>query len=127
MRAAVVTGYGPPEVVRIEELETPAPRDKELLVRVHATTVNRTDCEIRRSHPNFIRLFYGLRRPRPRVLGNEFAGEVESIGPRVADFRVGDRVFGFNTGLFGTRAQFGAQAEHMLVREDSALAKCRST
>src|SRR5262249_4411951 len=72
--------------------------------------------------PYLIKLFYGLARPRAKVLGNEFAGEVEAAGSGVTAFNVGDRVFGFNTGLTGGHGQFGAQAEYMVVREDCALA-----
>jgi NADPH:quinone reductase-like Zn-dependent oxidoreductase len=122
MKAAVVTGYGAPDLVRIADVEKPTPRANELLVRVHATTVNRTDSSILAGDPYLIRLFYGFARPRARVLGNEFAGEVEAVGSGVTSFRVGDRVFGFNTGLTGGRGQFGAQAEHMVVREDRAVA-----
>src|SRR5215475_4817970 len=122
MMAAVVSGYGPPDVVRIAEVAKPRPGVKELLVRAHATTVNRTDCGIRAGSPNLIKLFFGLRRPRVRVLGNEFAGEVAAVGGKVSSFAVGERVFGFNTGLFGTHGQFGAQAEYMVVREQSAIA-----
>ena len=84
--------------------------------------MNRTDCGIRRADPFLIRLFYGLARPRAAVLGNEFAGEVEAVGSAVTSFEVGDRVFGFNTGLFGTRGQFGAHAEYMVIPENRALA-----
>ena len=80
MKAAVLTSYGRPKVVRIEEVERPTPGDTEVLVRVHATTVNRTDCGVRGAKPFFIRLFYGLVRPRATVLGNEFAGEVDAVG-----------------------------------------------
>src|SRR5687767_8584487 len=96
MKAAVHTRYGPPDVVHVMEVDRPAPEDGELLVRVHATTVNRTDCAYRAARPFFMRLFSGLRRPRATVLGNEFAGEVEAVGHGVTSFRVGDRVFGYN-------------------------------
>jgi NADPH:quinone reductase-like Zn-dependent oxidoreductase len=122
MKAAVVTGYGAPERVQVADVGKPEPRDNELLVKVHATTVNRTDSSILGAEPYLIKLFYGLSRPRVRVLGNEFAGEVEAVGSGVTSFQVGDRVFGFNTGLTGGRGQFGAQAEYMVVREDGALA-----
>ena len=74
----------------------PTPRDKELLVRVHATTVNRTDCGVRSARPFIARFFYGLRRPMATVLGNEFAGDIVAAGNGVTSFAVGDRVFGFN-------------------------------
>jgi NADPH:quinone reductase-like Zn-dependent oxidoreductase len=116
MRAAVRTRYGPPEVVRVTEVAKPAARDGEVLVRVHATTVNRTDCGLRAAKPFFYRLFIGLRRPRATVLGTEFAGEVEAVGAEVTAFEVGDRVFGFE----GTR--FGAHAEYLVVPETGLLA-----
>jgi NADPH:quinone reductase-like Zn-dependent oxidoreductase len=116
MKAAVHTRYGPPEVVRISEVETPAAKDNQMLVKVHATTVNRTDCTLRAAEPFVNRFFTGLRRPRVTILGNEFAGEVEAVGSGVTSFEVGDRVFGYN----GTR--FGAHAEYLTMPEDGSLA-----
>ncbi len=116
MKAAVRTRYGPPGVVRVAEVEKPAPGDDEVLVKIHATTVNRTDCGIRAAKPFFYRLFIGLVRPRRPVLGTEFAGEVEAVGSGVTSFEVGDRVFGFS----GNR--FGAHAEYMVIPEDGLLA-----
>ncbi|HYY78509.1 MAG TPA: NAD(P)-dependent alcohol dehydrogenase [Actinomycetes bacterium] len=116
MKAAVRTRYGPPEVVRIAEVDKPAPGDGELLVRVHATTVNRTDCGWLAVKPFVVRFFTGLTRPRLTVLGNEYAGRVEAVGAGVTSFEVGDRVFGF-TGL-----RFGAHAEYLAVPQDDALA-----
>ena len=121
MRAAVCVRYGPPEVVRIAEVERPAPRANEVLVRVRATTVNRTDSGVRSAKPFVARLVYGIARPRAAVLGNEFAGEVEAVGYAVTSFEVGDRVFGFTAG-FGRRGDFGAHAEYMVVPEDGSLA-----
>lgn len=115
MRAAVTTRYGPPEVVRIGEVEKPTPAADELLVRVHATTVNRTDCGYRAAHPFFIRLFSGLRRPKTAVLGTEFAGEVDAVGSGVTTFKLGDRVFGYNEGPFGAHAEFMVIPEHASV------------
>jgi NADPH:quinone reductase-like Zn-dependent oxidoreductase len=116
MKAAVHTRYGPPEVVRISDVDKPTARDNEVLVKVHATTVNRTDCGYRAAKPFILRLFSGLFRPRVTVLGNEFAGEVEAVGSDVTSFEVGDRVFGYNEG------PFGAHAEYMTIREDGWLA-----
>jgi NADPH:quinone reductase-like Zn-dependent oxidoreductase len=112
MKAVVYDRYGP-GVLRIEEVERPAPGDGELLVRVRATTVNRLDCHTReanRSNGLFIsgvsRLVSGIRRPRQPILGSEFAGEVEGPGSAVTRFGAGNRVFG-NTGLgFGCHAEF---------------------
>ncbi|MFG1707846.1 NAD(P)-dependent alcohol dehydrogenase [Nonomuraea sp. M3C6] len=116
MKAAVRSRYGPPEVVRVSEAEKPAVKDNELLVKVHATTVNRTDCALRAAKPFIWRFFTGLIRPRVRILGNEFAGEVEAVGGGVTSFKVGDRVFGYNDG------GFGAHAEYMSILQDAALA-----
>ncbi len=104
--------YGPPEVVRVGEVEKPAVKDNELLVKVHATTVNRTDCGVRAAKPFLYRLFVGLRRPRLTVLGNEFAGEVEAVGSEVRSFGPGDKVFGFSPNKFGGHAEFVAVPEH---------------
>ena len=116
MKAAVRTRYGLPDVVRVVEVEKPAAKDHEVLVRVHATTVNRTDCGLRAAKPFIYRFFLGLRRPRLTVLGNEFAGQVEAVGTGVRSFEVGDRVFGFND------SSFGAHAEYMTMPEDGLLA-----
>ena len=82
MKAAVQRRYGPPEVVLVSEVDKPATRDNEVLVKVHATTVNRTDCACRAARPFFMRFFTGLIKPRAPVLGNEFAGVVEAVVPR---------------------------------------------
>jgi NADPH:quinone reductase-like Zn-dependent oxidoreductase len=116
MKAAVHTRYGPPEVVRISEIAKPAAKDHEVLVKVHATTVNRTDCGLRAARPFIYRFFIGLTRPRMTVLGNEFAGVVEARGSGVTTFEVGDRVFGFSG------ASFGAHAEHLAVPQDGFIA-----
>jgi NADPH:quinone reductase-like Zn-dependent oxidoreductase len=121
MRAAVCPSYGPPEVVRIAQVEKPTPGDDQVLVKVHATTVNRTDCGVRSGKPFFARLFYGLGRPKAAILGNEFAGEVEAVGGRVTAYRAGDRVFGFTAG-FGAPGEFGAHAEYLVMPAAGALA-----
>jgi NADPH:quinone reductase-like Zn-dependent oxidoreductase len=116
MRAAVRTRYGPPEVVQISEVTKPTAGDNEVLVKIHATTVNRTDCACRAARPFFMRFFTGIIRPRAAVLGNEFAGVVEAVGSSVTSFGAGDRVFGYNEG------PFGAHAEYLSVPEDGSLA-----
>jgi NADPH:quinone reductase-like Zn-dependent oxidoreductase len=95
MKAAVFTRYGPPDVVQIKDVEKPVPRDNEVLVRIHATTVCAADWRIRKADPFLVRFMAGLRRPKKiQVLGAEFAGTVESVGKAVSRFRVGDQVFG---------------------------------
>ena len=118
MKAAVRTRYGPPDVIRISEVAKPAPGDREVLVEVHATTVNRTDCGFRAADPWIVRFFSGLVRPRAAVLGTEFAGVVEAVGAGVTSFEVGDDVFGF--GEDGRR--LGAHAEYVSFPEDGAIA-----
>ncbi len=116
MKAAVQTRYGPPEVVQISEIDKPTIKADELLIKVHATTVNRTDCGFRSAKPFIVRFFSGLTRPRATVLGNEFAGVVEEVGSAVVSFGVGDRVFGYNDD------RFGAHAEYMSISESQPLA-----
>jgi NADPH:quinone reductase-like Zn-dependent oxidoreductase len=113
MRAVVHDRYGPPEVLRVDEVETPVPEADEVLVRVHTTTVTQTDCHMRAARPLFWRLMLGLRRPRRRTLGLEFAGVVEAVGADVAQLAVGDHVFGLRS---------GSHAECICVREDGLIA-----
>jgi NADPH:quinone reductase-like Zn-dependent oxidoreductase len=114
MRAVVHDRYGPPEVLRLEQVERPVPEDDQVLVRIHAATVNRTDCGLRSAKPFMTRYFTGLLRPKQRILGMELAGEVEAVGAAVTEFEVGDHVFGVKG--------FGANAEFVCVRESAALA-----
>lgn len=107
MRAAVCTAYGGPEVVELADIPVPVPGDAELLVRVTSSTVNRTCACIRSAIPEPVtRLAYGLRRPRQPVLGTDFAGVVERVGPEVRGFREGDRVFGFDDRRMGAHGEF---------------------
>ena len=114
MKAVVFDRYGPPDVLRVEEIERPKPKEDEVLVKVRATTVNRTDCGFRAAEPFFSRFFTGLLRPKYRTPGMELAGEVVAVGGAVSRFAVGDEVFG----LRGN----GANAEYVCVRESGALA-----
>jgi NADPH:quinone reductase-like Zn-dependent oxidoreductase len=116
VQAAVHTRYGSPDVVSVAEVPRPSVGDKDVLVRVRATTVNRTDCAYRAASPFFVRTATGLRRPRRTVLGTEFAGVVVDTGPGVTAFAVGERVFGYNEGAFGTHA------EYLAIPEDAPIA-----
>jgi len=115
MKAAVYKKYGAPDVVRIEEVDKPSPRSGEVLVKVFATTVNRTDCGFRSAEYFISRFFSGLFKPKFEILGNEFAGIVEAVGKDVALFSVGDSVFGYND------TKFGAHAEYMTIAEKDAI------
>jgi NADPH:quinone reductase-like Zn-dependent oxidoreductase len=114
MRAVVHDRYGKPDVLQLADVERPVPEEDELLVRIHATSVTRTDCGLRSAKPFMSRFITGVRRPKRRILGMEFAGEVEAVGAAVHEFQVGDRVFGVKG--------FGANAEFVCVRESAPVA-----
>jgi NADPH:quinone reductase-like Zn-dependent oxidoreductase len=116
MKAAVRDRYGPPDVVEVRDVDRPVPAGDQVLVRVHAASVNRADLDGLYPRWQFIRLFYGLRRPRNRRLGLDVAGVVESAGPNVTRFKPGDRVFG-DLFAFGE----GAYAEYVCAPEKAFL------
>ncbi len=129
MKAIVYIKYGPPEVLQLKEVDKPTPKDNEILVRVYATQVGYGDIMARNfkgispSKFNMLFLFwllgrvdFGFRKPRKKILGSEFAGEIESVGKNVKLFRKGDQVFGY-------RGQnFGANAEYLCMPEDGVVA-----
>lgn len=115
MKAVVHDRYGPPEVLRLADVERPVPGPGEVLVRVRATTVNQTDCHMRRARPFVWRFLLGLRRPKRRVLGMELAGEVAAVGDGVTEFEVAERVFGIKN--------FGSNAEFVCIREGGPIAR----
>lgn len=110
MKAIVYTNYGPPEVAQLTEIDKPVPKDNEVLIKIQATTVNRTDCGFRSAEYFIVRFFSGLLRPINKTLGNEFAGEIEAIGKKVTSFKPGDKVFGYNDTKFGAHAEFMVMA-----------------
>jgi NADPH:quinone reductase-like Zn-dependent oxidoreductase len=120
LRAVVCTRYGPPEVLRVEELATPVPRKNQVRIRILATAVTSSDCYLRglRLSPAYrlmARLALGWNAPRQPVLGMVLSGEVDSVGPGATSFEVGDRVFGFNRHRFGTYAQYVCWPEDGLL------------
>ena len=117
MRAVVFDRYGAPDVLRLEDVVQPVPKEDEVLVKMHATTVTRSDCAVRAGKPFISRFFTGLRRPKQRILGTELAGEVEAVGAAVHEFAVGDHVFG-TTSAF----RFGTHAEFICMQESAPLA-----
>jgi NADPH:quinone reductase-like Zn-dependent oxidoreductase len=123
VRAVIYDRYGPPEVLRLEDVERPVPAEDEVLVKVYATTVNRFDTATREANRRsglaislMSRLVSGLRRPRHRILGTEFAGEVEVVGAAATAFAISDKVFG-TTGL-----RFGAHAEYVAMPASGRIA-----
>jgi NADPH:quinone reductase-like Zn-dependent oxidoreductase len=108
VRAVVYDRYGPPEVLRFEEVDRPVPKDDQVLIRIHAAAVNRTDTGLRIPEYWISRLLTGLTRPKRklRIPGTELAGVVEEAGPAVTGFEVGDRVFGVSAKTAGAWAEF---------------------
>jgi NADPH:quinone reductase-like Zn-dependent oxidoreductase len=115
MKAVVCTKYGPPDVLQLGEVDKPIPKDNEVLVKIYATTVNRTDYATLRAIPFFARLVTGIFRPNKPILGTEFAGKIEAVGKNVSSYKAGDKVFGFNEN------SWGAHAQYMIIPKDEAL------
>jgi NADPH:quinone reductase-like Zn-dependent oxidoreductase len=116
MKAAVRSQYGIPGDLSIKELDIPVPKENELLIRVHATTVNRSDCHVLSGKPIFMRLLTGIFKPRMSIIGTDFAGEIMKTGNDVRAFKTGDKVMGFGGGL-----GCGAQAQYLVLTERKAM------
>ncbi len=121
MKAITYHEYGPPEVLKLSEVSKPIPKENQVLIKIRAVAVNMGDCELRSPKiPNsiwlIVRLFFGVFKPRKKVLGAYLAGDIESVGSSVTSFKIGDPVFACS----GPR--FGAYAEYMCLPEDDAIA-----
>jgi len=112
MRAAININYGPPEVVSIKEVDKPIAKENEVLIKVYASTVNRTDSGFRSAEYFISRFWSGLFKPRFQTLGCEFSGVIEDVGKNVLSFDKGDKVFGFTDQNFGGHAEYMTIAEH---------------
>ena len=128
MKAVICTKYGPPEVLEIQDIKKPVPKDDEVLIKIHATTVHIGDTKLRGFKPGLgkfqdflfkpiMRFMIGFRGPRKKVLGMELAGEIEATGKDVTLFKTGDKVFA------ATEMTFGAYAEYKCISENGVLAK----
>ncbi len=115
MRAVVYDKYGTPDVLRLQEVKTPTPKDNEILIRVHAAVVTNADCAARKGKPLAARLAFGLFKPKNTILGTEFSGEIITVGKQVKLFKKGDLVYA------ATGTDFGAHAEYICMPEDGAL------
>ncbi len=115
MKAVVYTKYGPPEVAQLKEVDKPIPKENEVLIKVYASTVNRTDAGFRSAEYFISRFWSGLFRPKYQILGCEFAGIIEEIGQNVTAFKKGDKVFGFND------KTWGGHGEYLTIAENGAL------
>ena len=122
MKAIVTEQYGSPDVLRLKEVAKPTPEDDEVLVKVHAASVNAGDWHLMRADPFLIRLMYGLRKPSRPILGSDVAGRVEAVGQSVTQFQPGDEVFGdlSNSG-FGAFAEYVSAAESALIHKPARL------
>ena len=116
-RSAVRSKYGSAEVLSIKELETPTPTDNEILIKIYAATVNRSDCHLLTGKPLLMRLFTGLSKPKLSITGTDFAGQIEATGKNVTSFKTGDKVMGFGGGLIGIESH----AQYLLLPETKAI------
>jgi len=115
MKAIVYKKYGPPDVLKLVEVQKPTPSAHEVLVKIHATTVTATECTFRKGEPYFSRLFTGLTKPKITMLGEELSGKIEAVGKDVKRFKKGDEIFGT------AGPEFGANAEYICIPEDGVL------
>lgn len=116
MKAAVRTKFGIPGDLTVKEIDKPTPKDNEVLIKVYASTVNRSDVHVLSGEPKFMRLFVGLSKPKQSIIGSDFTGQVEAVGSTVKAFKPGDKIMGFG-GVFGC----GSHAQYFVLSESKAI------
>ena len=116
MKAAVRTKFGLPGDLTVKEIDKPSPKDNEVLIKVYASTVNRSDVHVLSGEPKFMRLFVGLSKPKQSIIGSDFTGQVEAVGSSVKAFKPGDKIMGFG-GVFGC----GSHAQYFVLPESKAI------
>jgi len=122
MKAIVFTKYGPPDVLQLKEVEKPTPKDDEVLIKVHAASINSWDWELLRGKPFVNRLLFGLLKPKIKILGADIAGRVEAVGRNVKQFQPGDGVFGDISGCgWGGFAEYVCASENALVLKPASM------
>ncbi len=120
MKAIVYTKYGPPDVLKLEEVEKPTPKDDEVLIKVHAASVNASDWEFLRGTPLYTRI-WGLLKPKHQILGSDIAGRVEAVGGNVTQFKPDDEVFGDILGCWGGFAEYVCAPENALMLKPASM------
>lgn len=121
MKAIIATAYGKPDVLQIQEISTPTPKDNEVLIKIHAAAVTAADTMMRVPIPAIGRLFLGLTKPKHPVPGTGFSGVIEAIGQNITDFKIGDEVFGESVSTFGTYAEYLCIQPKVLALKPTAL------
>ena len=116
MKAAVRTKFGLPGDLAVKEIGKPTPKDNEVLIKVYASTVNRSDCHVLSGEPKYMRLFVGFSKPKESIIGSDFTGQVEAVGSAVKAFKPGDKIMGFG-GVFGC----GSHAQYFVLPEAKAI------
>ncbi len=119
MKAIIWTRYGPPDVLKLQEIDTPIPKDDEVLVKVHAASLNAGDLKVMRGESFILRIMNGLRKPKHKILGDDIAGEVEAVGKNIKQFQPGDEVFGVS--VFGAFAEYGCFSEKYLAHKPASI------
>jgi NADPH:quinone reductase-like Zn-dependent oxidoreductase len=121
MKAIVYTKYGPPEVLQLKEIDKPTPKDDEVLIKVHAVSINDWDWGLLLGTPFINRLINGLLKPKKRILGSDIAGRIEAVGKNAKQFQLGDEVYGDLSGDWGGFAEYVCAREHLLGLKSASM------